>query len=134
MRNKSKLAKIKKNRTPKVQMPGDWLYLCPAEMELVQIKTILESEYSIEYWEEAGVLEVELQTEESASVDFETVDMRRADEATAEYIKENEIKTVFLVSIRPEAYEKAKEVMEKVIAECGGFFCGDTVDFMPVVK
>lgn len=134
MRNKSKLAKIKKNKTPKIQKPGDWLYMCPKELELAQIKDALEKEYSVEFWEEAGVLEVELKTEESASVDFETVDMHRADEVTAEYMDANDVKMVFLVSIRPESFEAAKVVMEKVIAVCGGFFCGDTADFMPVVK
>lgn len=132
MRNKSKLAKIKKNKSP--QYPKDWLYLCKKELELVKIKEVLEKEYSVEYWEEAGVLEVELHTEETASVDFEAVDVSRADEATAAYMKEQEIKTVFLVSIKPEAFEAAKKVMAQVILAVGGFFCGDTEDFTPKVQ
>ncbi|MBO5371415.1 MAG: hypothetical protein J6A75_01720 [Lachnospiraceae bacterium] len=134
MRNKSKLTKIKKNKAPQTQIPKDWLYMCQMELELGKIKEALEADYSIEFWEEAGVLEVELQAKESASVDFETVDMKRADEVTAEYMKTNAVKRVFLVSIRPEAYEEAKKVMEKVVLVHGGFFCGDTEDFLPMIK
>lgn len=132
MRNKTKLAKIKKKSMS--QCPKDWLYMCPKEVELKTLKEMLEEKYSIEYWEEAGVLEVELEAEEASSVDFEAVDMRRADEVTETYMKEQGIQTVFLVSIRPEDYEAAKKVMKQIISAEGGFFCGDTEDFMPLVK
>lgn len=130
MRNKSKLAKIKKTKQP--DYPKDWLYMCRKTIELSRIKEILSSEYSIEYWEEAGVLEVELN--EEASVDFETVERSRADDVTSEYMEKQGIQSVFLVSIRPEHFDAAKIVMEKVIGAEGGFFCGDTADFMPVVE
>lgn len=132
MKNKSKLAKIKKNKAP--QYPKDWLYMCKTEQEFARIKEILEKEYSVEYWEEAGVIEVEMEAEESSYVTFETVDIRRADEETQTYMEQNNIKTVFLVSVTPETFESAKNVMEKVISKAGGFFCGDTEDFTPVVQ
>ena len=49
------------------------------------------------------------------------------------YLKENEIHAVAAVTIRPEDYEKAKEVMLYIIEKLGGYFCGDTADFTPVV-
>jgi len=135
MKNKSKLAKFKKEKQIKTpQVPGDWLYLSTESIELSAIKDTLKETHSVEYWEEAGVLEVELETEKAASVDFETVDMKRADEATAEYLQQNGIQTVFLVSISPEVYDVSKTVMEKVMEAHGGYFCGDTADFTPVVK
>ena len=48
-------------------------------------------------------------------------------------LKENEIHAVAAVTIRPEDYEKAKEVMLYIIEKLGGYFCGDTADFTPVV-
>lgn len=135
MKNKSKLAKFKKEKQIKnPQVPGDWLYLNIESIELSVIKDTLKEAYSVEYWEEVGVLEVELETEKASSVDFETVDMKRADEVTADYLQKNSIKTVFLVSISPEYYDVSKKVMEKVIEAHGGYFCGDTADFTPVVK
>lgn len=129
MRNKSKLAKIKKQKTP--QYPKDWLYMSVKTTKLQQLKSVLESKYSIEYWEEAGVLEVALEEDGTAVMDFETVDMQRADEVTIAYIKEQGVEQVFLVSIQPEVYMLARKVMEQIIAAEGGFFCGDTEDFMP---
>lgn len=130
MKNKSKLAKIRKPKQP--DYPKDWLYMCEKELELVALKERLEGEYSVEYWEEAGVLEVELN--EEATVDFETVALNRADDVTKDFMETKGIKTVFLVSIRPEHFEASKIVMEKITGTEGGFFCGDTADFTPVVK
>ena len=132
MRNKSKLAKIRKKSVP--TYPREWMYMCRDEVRLAQIKEALEADYEMEYWDEAGVLEVELPSETASSVDFETVDMARADEMTDAYMKEHDIKTVFLVSIDPLDYEAAKTAMQKVIQAFGGFFCGDTPDLLPLVK
>lgn len=55
------------------------------------------------------------------------------DEEGDAYLKENEIRTVAAVTIRPEDYEKAKTVMLYITEKLGGYFCGDTADFMPVV-
>lgn len=112
--------------------PKDWLYMCQKEMELSAVKEVFEEEYSVEYWEEAGVLEVEMK--DSSCVDFEEVDLRRADEVTESYMEEHQIQTVFLVTIPPENFTGAKAVMEMLIASSGGFFCGDTADFTPMVK
>lgn len=133
MRNKTKLAKQKNQRQQdkKQKTPGDWLYLLPEPKELAAIKEVLEADYSVEYWEAAGVLEVQLS---ETSMDFETVEMKRADEATKVYLKENGIYTVFLVSVVPDAFEEAEKVMKKLIASAGGYFCGDTADFTPVVR
>lgn len=132
MRNKSKLAKMKKRSVP--DCPKDWLYMCPEEVGLERIKEVLEKDYSVEYWEEAGVLEVKTGGKEAASVDFEAVAMQRADEVTMDYMKEHGIKWVLLVSICPEDYDAAEAVMKQVILAEGGFFCGDTEDFTPFVK
>ena len=45
---------------------------------------------------------------------------------------EHQVKTVFLVTFKPETYEEAKKVMRRIMDKTGGFFCGDTEDFTPM--
>ena len=45
---------------------------------------------------------------------------------------EHQVKTVFLVTFKPETYEEAKLVMRRIMDKTGGFFCGDTEDFTPM--
>ena len=45
---------------------------------------------------------------------------------------EHQVKTVFLVTFKPETYEEAKLVMRKIMEKTGGFFCVDTEDFTPM--
>ena len=49
------------------------------------------------------------------------------------YLLHNGIRTVFAATIRPEDYEKAKEIMLFITQKLGGYFCADTADFKPVV-
>ena len=107
---------VKKPTAPK--MPGEWLYLNNEAQ-------------NAEYWEAAGVLEISLP--ESGTLDMEDLEGTLGDEEGDAYLKENEIHTVAAVTIRPEDYEKAKEVMLYIIEKLGGYFCGDTADFTPVV-
>ena len=64
---------------------------------------------------------------------YEDLEGTLGDEEGDAYLKENEIHAVAAVTIRPEDYEKAKEVMLYIIEKLGGYFCGDTADFTPVV-
>ena len=119
----------KKPVAPK--MPGEWLYLNKEELSLRQIYELFEEKQTAEYWEAAGVLEVSLP--ESGTMDMEDLEGALGDEEGNAYLKENEIHTVVAVTIRPEDYEKAKEVMLCITEKLGGYFCGDTADFTPVV-
>ena len=110
---------VKKPTAPK--MPGEWLYLNKEELSLRKIYELFEEKQTAEYWEAAGVL------------DMEDLEGTLGDEEGDVYLKENEIHTVAAVTIRPEDYEKAKEVMLYIIEKLGGHFCGDTADFTPVV-
>ena len=49
------------------------------------------------------------------------------------YLLQNGIHTVFAATIRPEDYEKAKEIMFFITKKLGGYFCADTADFKPIV-
>lgn len=120
---------VKKPTAPK--MPGEWLYLNKEELSLRKIYELFEEKQTAEYWEAVGVLEISLP--ESGTLDMEDLEGTLGDEEGDAYLKENEIHTVVAVTIRPEDYEKAKEVMLYIIEKLGGYFCGDTADFTPVV-
>ncbi len=60
----------------------------------------------MEIWEDAGVLEIGMS--EGASVDIETAQIHPKDELTASFAAEHQVKTVFLVTFKPETYEEAK--------------------------
>ena len=114
------------------KMPGEWLYLNKEELPLRKIYELFKEEQTAEYWEAAGVLEISLP--ESGTLDFEDLEGTLGNEEDDAYLKENEIRTVAAVTIRPEDYEKAEKVMLFITEKIGGYFCADTADFKPVVK
>lgn len=115
------------------QMPEEWLYLAEEEITPEQIYGLFGegSRWKAEYWEAAGVLEIELP--EAGSVDLEDLFGEAEDEVMADYLTANQIHSVYAVTIRPDDFEKAKEVMEYITSQLGGYFCGDTEDFAPRV-
>ena len=123
----SKLAK--KPAAPKV--PGEWLYLNKEELPLRKIYELFNEAQTAEYWEAAGVLEISLP--ESGTLDMEDLEGTLGDDEGDAYLFQNGIHTVFAATIRPEDYEKAKEIMLFITKKCGGYFCADTADFKPVV-
>ena len=133
MKNKSKLKKIK-NHT-KTNCPREWLYLNPAEVTPRQIAEVFEKEdrFAAQLWEEAGVVEIEL-GEHAKSIDMELTGSDLGDEYSNQYLKERNITSVYLVTIVPEDEQTAYEAKRRVTASLGGYFCGDTEDFTPVIK
>lgn len=97
----------KKPSAPK--MPGEWLYLNKEELPLRKIYELFKEEQTAEYWEAAGVLEISLP--ESGTLDMEDLEGTLGDDEGDAYLLQNGIHTVFAATIRPEDYEKAKEIM-----------------------
>ena len=91
-----------------IKVPGDWLYMTPQEIGVRQIYEAFGEQdgYELEIWEDAGVLEIGMS--EGASVDIETAQIHPKDELTASFAAEHQVKTVFLVTFKPETYEEAK--------------------------
>ena len=111
-------------------MPAEWLYLFEGEIKLRQIYELLkDSPWNVEYWEEAEVLEVELP--EAGSVDFEDLEGTLGDEESDAWLQEQQIHTVFAVTIRPDDYELAKKVMEHIESLVDGYFCADNENLQP---
>ena len=122
-----KKAPVKK-QGPKV--PAEWLYLFEGEIKLRQIYELLkDSPWNVEYWEEAEVLEVELP--EAGSVDFEDLEGTLGDEESDAWLQEQQIHTVFAVTIRPDDYELAKKVMEHIVSLVSGYFGADNDTLQP---
>ena len=111
MKNKSKLKKIREKKAGTATVTKEWLYMNPNSITVAEIENALEGMDGIEteIWKEAGVLEVEVP--EHHSMDIEEIAVNLKDE-----------------------YAFMQKIMQKIIAGAGGFFCGDTEDFTPVVK
>ena len=132
MKNKSKLNKIKSQKEVKPAVVAEWLYMTDREITVRDIASAFAPQEMVEIWEDAGVAEVILG--EKSSMDMEWTENDLGDEESNRFLEENQVKTLFLVTIPPLEFEAAKVCMEKIIAANGGFFCGDTQDFTHVVR
>lgn len=125
-------SKTVQSSKPVPSVPSEWLYMTDREIGVREIAASFESEEMTEIWEAAGVAEVILG--EKASMDMELTEADLGDGESNRFLQENQINTLFLVTVPPLEFEKAKACMEKIIAANGGFFCGDTEDFTPTVR
>lgn len=132
MKNKTKLKKVKEKKPVQPMAPAEWLYMTDREITVKDIAASFESEEMVEVWEEACVAEVIIN--EKASIDMELTELDLGDEESNQFLRKNQAKTLFLVTIPPHEYEAAKVNMLKIVERNGGFFCGDTEDFTPVVR
>lgn len=133
MKNKSKLKKIKEKKTVS-GCPREWLYMNTGEVTPREIVEVFEegSGITAQLWQEAGVVEVELP--EARSVDMELLNTPTSEAEFDAYLQEQQIKTVFLVTLVPEDYEKATAAMKRIVGALGGYFCGDNESYTPVVR
>ena len=124
--------KAKSPAQQKPSVPGEWLYMCEKELSMQELKQSFgaDSSYDVEVWEEAGVLEIGWG--EKCSFDMEKTEIHPKDEITAAYANERGVKSVFLATFSPEEYETSQKIMKTICDACGGFFCGDTENFLPV--
>lgn len=138
MKNKIKKNPIGKrqtnrNQAPVADVPADWFYMSDAEITVAAIKEALaDTAYNVEYWEAAQVLEIVLR--DGSSMDVEVTEPRLGEEEADAFLEEHHVKLLCYVTFRPEDYEAARSVMEHICGRIGGFFCGDTEDFTPVIK
>lgn len=139
MKNKSKLKKIKQMNAEKKaiksqsKVPSQWLYMNAAEVSFDKIKELFaDSEnYSVQIWDEMGILEIEIA--EAKSIDIERTTLELGDEYSNAFLEKNNVKTLWFVTISSEEYNLVKNVFAQVVEKIGGFFCGDSENFKPVV-
>lgn len=111
---------------------GDWLYFCPEEITVRGLYEIFADVADVEIWEDAGVLEIPIG--EKSSFDVESAQIHPKDEITLLFASEQAAKCVFLTTFSPEDYDKAEQIMKRILGKFGGVFCGDTEDFMPQLR
>ena len=130
MKNKSKLMKIKQANRENPKVVSEWLYINEKEIAFKDLKNVFgkEDNVNVEIWEDAGICELELT--EAKSIDLELGEV----DAEDPFLTEHHAKTLFFVTIVPEFYEKDAVVMKKIVDSLGGFFCGNTAEFEPVIK
>lgn len=126
----------KKSESRKSNIPSNWFYMSQEAINVADIKkALVDAGYEMEIWEEAGVLEIVLG--ETASMDVEegeSISLMFEDEYSQEFLKEHQVKGAFYVTIKPDSYEDAQKAMTVICGKCGGFFCGDTEAFTPIVN
>ena len=122
---------IPKNKTMHPDIPKEWLYMLPEDRTLREMYEVARAckEWEAEYWEEAKALEIAVP--EAGSVDIECIE---AEEELLSYMREKKAEKVYAVTVVPEYWERARAVMQYLMAHLGGFFCGDTEDFKPEIS
>lgn len=141
MKNNKKTSykKVNDNKIEKsgntAQYPSEWLYFNEKKVIPKEIAQVFEDEKTgiAQLWEELGILEIELMNE-AKSMDMEETDISLQDEETRQYLESAHIQTVYMVTIRPEDFVQAKDAMERILKNLGGYFCGDTEDFQPEIR
>ena len=133
MKNKSKLNKIRESKSASSNILKEWFYMNNREITVRNIKELLDSieNVSIEIWDEAAVIEI--QVGESGTLEMEGTKLNLGDPYSNDFLKRNNVASLYYVTIDADHYVEMKKIMEKIINTVGGFFCADTDDFMPVV-
>ena len=134
MKNKSKLKKIKENKTTAAKLPSQWLFIAREEVSARDVKNALEDYEGVELeiWEAAGIVEVVLS--DGKSIDFEQTEVDLRDEYSNDFLEKQQAKALFYVTIHPDSAALVTPVMKHVLGKISGLFCGDTDDFSPFVR
>lgn len=132
MKKRTKNNNMKKNIAPAADMPEGWFYMSDKDLTAAVVRDALsDTEYCVEYWQEAQVLEIALG--ERSSMDVEVMDPRLGEEEVDAFLDSHQVRFLCYVTFQPEDYGRVRAVMEHICGRIGGFFCGDTEDFTPVV-
>lgn len=108
----------------------DCYYMTQSNISVSEIYEIIKEEYQAEYWEIAGVIEVELG--EKSSIDIEEISMFKSDEDKI-FIDKNNVVAIFSIKTDSDNKDKMIGIFRKVVAKLGGFVCSDTEDFKPLL-
>ena len=111
---------------------NNWFYMA-TDLPIGKLKEALSSlGYSVQFWEEAGVIEVELG--EKTSIDIEAVSADLGDEYSNAFVAAHQVNSVYYISFRQEDTEICMAVLKRLPAISGGFICADSEDFQPIIR
>ncbi|MBQ7358585.1 MAG: hypothetical protein IJW63_00635 [Lachnospiraceae bacterium] len=113
----------------------DMYYMNSREISVKEIYECLlndkpELKECVEYWEEAGVLEI--MVGEDGSIDMEMLELSE-DELADEFLFSNKIICVYSVHTNTELLQELKALFGIVVEKHGGMLCSDTADFQPIL-
>jgi len=110
----------------------DLLYMTPSEISAKDIASLLQNnkELKVQLWEGMNVLEIELSNENS--VDFEPLDISFKEPTDISFVRNRNIKTIFVVSICDSDISSMTPYFEQLVSQFNGFVCADSADFYPV--
>ena len=110
----------------------NWFYMSTEERTAADLKEAAADIAGIEIdlWREANILELTLK---NGVIDFEPMKPYFKDKADNEYLESRQIKTLFAVTADRECEKEAEKIFAAIVQKAGGFFCGDSADFQPVI-
>ncbi len=110
----------------------DLLYMTPLELQAKDISILLNDTPNIklELWEEMNILELELNNQNT--VDFEALAVSFKNPSDIAFVKNRNIKTIFVIQLCEEDLNTVAAIFETIIEKFSGFLCADSEDFQPV--
>lgn len=128
MKNKSKLNKIRQGG---VKVNRNWFYMSKEDINIEAMKEVWDADYTVEIWKDQGVLEVSV---ENGGIDVESCPTDFWDDDSKDYLKKNEVASIFNITITDTGYEENIAAMRKLLNAKGGWFAADTENFEPTIK
>lgn len=132
-KSKSKTKTKTETKTKITKQPEitEWYYMSPNKISAKMIADFLKERKlaEVELWEEMNILQIVLK--ENKCVDFEPLNQPFKDETDVLFLKENNITTVFAVTIDEGTFSQLQPLMSAVIQEWEGFLCADSYNFKP---
>lgn len=113
---------------PAITASGEWFYMNQKEITVREIydKIKADNKLDIEIWDGAGVLEINYS--EKQSIDFEMLQPMFKDKEGNEYLKNNDIHTLYMVSFDGADFDIVLPILKYIVLNCGGYFCEDNMD------
>lgn len=110
-------------------MSGDWFYMNETELSIRDIYNCISDKEGlmVDVWEDAGVLEISYT--EKNSIDFELLRPCFKDKEGQDYLEQNKIKTLFMVTFPAEDYTLCEPILKFIVMKCKGYFIEDNMDF-----
>ncbi|NLG04377.1 MAG: hypothetical protein GX567_11215 [Clostridia bacterium] len=131
---KKNSTKTKTTIKPNQELLPNWLFLSRQLITVRELKKYLESDsnFSIEIWAEAGVLE--LTVNDDSTIDFEQIEVDLKDDYSNQFLEEHQTRSLFFVHVNQMEEAPCHVIMKQISEHFEGLFCGDTQDFMPMVQ
>ena len=109
----------------------EYYYMTPEQTDAKEMTTLIKSvdEEKIDVWPELNLMEVVL---DSDSLIFQDGRECFVDPLDLEFLEENKIQSIYVVSYEEGDSAKAKKVIKEILKAKGGFICSDTEDFQPM--